>query len=547
VKPQINITMNLLPRPGILALGLAFACGNPGLAAAESKPIADVRFDGPYRQIESSMGDEWAPTWGRDDVLYTGNDDGTSFGGIPENTIAFGKLEGADPNNLRGTTVSGMEEYREHGGPAQWQDLETAEEGGVKFKFASDCHNARIRLIGSRNYGRTWKVLDRAAAGFPCSEHDAPHFIRPREQLSDALGVSDAYAYAAFADPHPENAGSYYIGRVDKTRLGQGRPDEWTFFGEHWTPSLSEAMSLAKDGLLGPDGMNWKTMNTYSVDGVLYMFITRCQYPWESTDPKRRHVWQNASIIKSIDGGKTWERPGREDYAKPMFPGKRFATPYFVWYGKDGAASVDNADKYVYAVANDGFFENGDNYILGRVLRSKLPKLSGADWSFYKGEAGNSGMAGGTEDGSWTPSSDRAKPILINPGRSSMTGMTYIPGLRRYVMVLWHYHRMNFMQAIKDKDLGTFIEFFEAPKPWGPWTKVKVFDTGKLGWYAPIIGQRFQKTVNSDTVSAVLYATGFTSKPEGGLDPTLYKLDYLPITLSTKALAHNDVAFVGAR
>ena len=44
----------------------------------------------------------------------------------------------------------------------------------------------------------------------------------------------------------------------------------------------------------------------------------------------------------------------------------------FVWYGKDGQGSVDNAGKYVYAVSNNGHFEDGDNYIIGRVLKTKL-------------------------------------------------------------------------------------------------------------------------------------------------------------------------------
>ena len=112
-----------------------------------------------------------------------------------------------------------------------------------------------------------------------------------------------------------------------------------------------------------------------------------------------------------------------------MFPGKRFGTAYFVWYGKDGAPTVDNADNYVYAVSNNGHFENGDDYVLGRVLCSKLGEISAADWSFYKG--GN-----GMQDSNWTSSMDAAKPILINPGHSSMTGMTYIEPLHRYVMVL---------------------------------------------------------------------------------------------------------------
>jgi hypothetical protein len=236
----------------------------------------------------------------------------------------------------------------------------------------------------------------------------------------------------------------------------------------------------------------------------------------------------------------TWVPGSEENLRNPMFRGQRFGAPYFVWYGKDGAASVDNADRYVYAVSNDGFFENGDDYVLGRVLRSKLSALSAADWSFYIG-------GDGMQDGSWSASLKRAVPILVSQGHSGMTGVTYIPALGRYVMVAWHYHAFNFAQAIERRDLGTVLEFLEAGKPWGPWHRIKVLDTGRLGWYTPIIGQRFQTEIGSGAVKAFFYATGFTSKPEGGLDLALYKLNYLPITLSTAPLEHKDPTFVGAR
>ena len=126
-------------------------------------------------------------------------------------------------------------------------------------------------------------------------------------------------------------------------------------------------------------------MNSYSVDGVIYhMFVTRCHYPWQSGDPKHRHIFRDSSIMKSTDNGRTWTRTGEENYSKPMFPGKPFGAPYFVWYGKDGAAGVDNADKYVYAVSNDGHFEGGDNYVLGRVLRTKLADLIGCRLVFLQ-------------------------------------------------------------------------------------------------------------------------------------------------------------------
>jgi Domain of unknown function (DUF4185) len=350
--------------------------------AQGAKPIVDVRFNADYSQITNSAGDEWAPTWADDDNLYTGNDDGSSFGGIPSRSVAFGKLVGDDPYRLQGSTVNNMGGYGETG--------------------------------------------------------------------------------------------------------------------------------------LGPDGANWKTMNSYCVHGVLYMMVTRCQYPEQSGDPHHRHVFKNSSIIKSTDKGKSWTKSAEENFRHPMFPGLAFGAPYFVWYGQDGKASVDNADKYVYAVANNGHFEDGDYYILGRVSRRKLPDLNGGDWEFY---AGGDGML----SGNWTRLIKNSKPILKNPLNCSMTGMTYIPALGRYVMVVWHYQTYNLRT-----DPRTLNLYYESPKPWGPWTKFKTIETGDLGWYVPIVSQKFQKQIDAHSVDCILFPTGNYQNSK------LYKLNFIPITLSTK-------------
>jgi hypothetical protein len=180
---------------------------------------------------------------------------------------------------------------------------------------------------------------------------------------------------------------------------------------------------------------------------------------------------------------------------------------------------VDQADKYVYAVANNGHFEDGDYYILGRVSKGRLPELNAADWQFY---AGGDGMA----DGSWVGDIGKAKPILQDPLNCSMTGMTYIAGLGRYVMVVWHYTTYNLRT-----DPRTINDYYEAPKPWGPWTKFKTINTEKLGWYVPIVGQKFQRQVDRNTVECILYPTGNYQ------DKSLYRLNYIPITLSTVPLA----------
>lgn len=362
--------------------------------AQKTKPIVDIRFDSNYLQISNSVGDEWAPTWGKDGHLYTGNDDGSNFGGPKNNNLAFGKLEGNDPYQLKGVTINPMNEYG--------------------------------------------------------------------------------------------------------------------FAGEK-----------------GPDSASWKTMNSYSVNGVLYMFVTRCLYPEQSGDTGNRHIFRSSSIIKSLDKGKTWTRSEVENYNNPMFPGKRFGAPYFVWYGKDGEGSVDNAGKYVYAVSNNGHFESGDNYIIGRVLKSKLADLNAGDWAFYSG-------GDGMEDKNWTVNMDDAVLILKDENNCSMTGMTYINGLKRYIMVVWHYTTYNLR-----KDPRTINDFYEAPHPWGPWTKFKTLDTGVLGWYVPIIGQKFQTIVNSNTVKCFLYPTGNYQ------NRALYKLNYIPVTLSTIPMSNPLSNYVG--
>jgi hypothetical protein len=535
-----------------LPLALSLAAFQPCHGQGDSNPIVDVQFDAPYSQVDSSFGDEWAPTWGRDDVLYTGSDDGSSFGGIAVSAISFGKLEGRKAG-LVGTTIDSMKSFREipYMGPesAAWQTLGTFRIDKSLYRFAR-CEepaepSGQWCLMTSADNGKSW---GRTGAGgnmlLPQDpEYDPPSFVALSKSMAAAVKRGDQeYAYVAAYLGVLGGEDGYVLSRAPLSELQGKNPIVWSVFqfDETWGKAIGRPFVFANHTFYGPDGGNWKTMNSYSVDGVLYMFITRCIYPSGSSDLKHRHIFQNASIIKSADGGKTWARGGEESYGKPMFPGQRFGAPYFVWYGKDGAGTADNADKYVYAVSNNGYFENGDDYVLARVLKSKLPDLAAADWSFYRG-------GDGLKEGAWTSSLEGAQPILANPGRSSMTGMTYIKALRRYVMVVWHYHRDNFEQGIKDQDLGTVLEFFEARKPWGPWNAVKTFDTGHLGWYAPIIGQRFQIAKDSSSVEVILYATGYYTKPEGGLDFTLYKLNYMPITLSTRPLEQKDPAFVGGR
>jgi lysophospholipase L1-like esterase len=187
----------------------------------------------------------------------------------------------------------------------------------------------------------------------------------------------------------------------------------------------------AMNAPVATDGRNWKSGGSIAIDGMLYMSIGMDRYVDAAYAGRQTRV--DSSIIKSDDHGLHWSRPMRENRRSPMFPGMRFATPFFIHFGKEyAAATVDNADRYVYATSNDGFWDNGDSYIMGRVARSRISALNAADWEFYTG-------ADGMRDSSWTHDMRQAAHIVDAPGQCGETGVTYLPALNRYVMTAWYY------------------------------------------------------------------------------------------------------------
>jgi hypothetical protein len=231
----------------------------------------------------------------------------------------------------------------------------------------------------------------------------------------------------------------------------------------------------------GPDGCTWKSAGTLSLDGVLYFSIARHKYGTKSGDPYKRQVASRASIIKSEDHGLTWTRRAEQNYADPMFPGGRFATPYFIHYGQDGSTQdVDGADRFVYAISNNGFWCNGDNYILGRVAKDRIGDLNANDWQFFTG-------GDGSVDENWSHNNPEAALIIDNPRKCGETGATYIPALGRYVLVAWYYPGDPNIET----DESHFI-FYESPKPWGPWTPVYEYTSRPHGWYCPRILSKWQ-------------------------------------------------------
>jgi len=297
------------------------------------------------------------------------------------------------------------------------------------------------------------------------------------------------------------------------------------------------------------DGCCWKAMGITSVDDVLYMSVGRHDYGGNNEDLLNRQTAQNASIIKSTDRGKTWTRPADINYQNPMFMGGKFGTPYFIHYGKAGQETVHNSDKYVYAVSNNGYWDNGDTMKLGRVLRSKIGELNAADWEYYKG-------GDGMDNAAWSKSindvmgwmTDNPGHILFAPGKCSMTGACYIEGLERYVMIQWYYtsgsgqnfgvsmslglpeyytsesgqnFRGSMNLGLPDPGHETVWDFYESPFPWGPWTKFHSHTWNPTGMYCPCIIPKF---CSSDGSKIAIFTNGnFQSTLKEGADCT-YRL-----------------------
>jgi hypothetical protein len=275
------------------------------------------------------------------------------------------------------------------------------------------------------------------------------------------------------------------------------------------------------------DGATWKVTGQECIDGVFYTFVVRNIYGNKSKDPLMRQTSFNASLIKSSDRGLTWTRRAKENYDSPMWPGTRFGGPCFIHYGKNGGqVTRDNADKYVYALSNNGFWNGGDDFILARVKRADVPKLNAADWTYF---TGGDGMA----DGSWTGDITKSKPVLCQPARLGWTSPAFVPALNRYLLVSW-YVTPTLKKWFEPGEVK--YEFYEAAHPWGPWTFVSSLSDRFLAkgqhMYGPNLCAKYQEK-RGDDVKVDLYTSGcpFQDKPNG-----LYKNWRIPLILKTTPL-----------
>ena len=180
----------------------------------------------------------------------------------------------------------------------------------------------------------------------------------------------------------------------------------------------------------------------------------------------------------------------------------------FVMYcGDDGTLGykapcnrTDNADAYVYLMANDGYWDSGNALYLARVPRAKLANLSAGDYQFYEGGDGRA-------DSSWG-AQPSATAVISNAGKLGEPSVQYIPALNRYLLLTFSYPQG--LAPGNSHAEHTLWLGYEAPHPWGPWTLVYSTEWMTEGYYNPIV---LNDTAYSGASPTIMFTGNFMSVP----------------------------------
>ena len=114
----------------------------------------------------------------------------------------------------------------------------------------------------------------------------------------------------------------------------------------------------------------------------------------------------------------------------------------------------------------------------------------------------------------------QASVILDAPGKLGMNGMVYLPEQQRYLMIGWYYPSGG--AKIKDAGRETMWDFYQSPKPWGPWTKLSSHRFSPQGYYSPQVCPKF---IREGGKSLFVFTAGDWN------NPAVYRLTVVPITL----------------
>lgn len=269
--------------------------------------------------------------------------------------------------------------------------------------------------------------------------------------------ADDGYVYAANGDGF---GFGWVIADMKVSRLVGAPPD---LYGEPipgaWGRRLGEIWSNE------PPHYNRKPTGLICVKGVLYLFYQNLK-DIRSDDPFTEAP--TASVSWSDDHGRTWQwNPGA-----PLFADYQFTTGFFL---DDGQCRQYARDEFVYVYGIDYNWRGTEDFRSTRLYLARVPEDAIPDrerWEFYAGRRLNGKPR-------WTADIAAKRPVLIDNadyhgyGGVSQGSVVFIPALRRYLYATWSW---------------TAWIFWEAPEPWGPWTRVGVKSWGEREWDAAYHG-----------------------------------------------------------
>ncbi|MDP8223201.1 MAG: hypothetical protein P9L99_07575 [Candidatus Lernaella stagnicola] len=203
----------------------------------------------------------------------------------------------------------------------------------------------------------------------------------------------------------------------------------------------------------GPEHWKYsrKPTGLVCVDGNLYMFYQNlANFLTEEPFGDAPH----GSISVTPDLGETWY----VDRSQPMFTDHVFTTGFFLDYGKCQQHAVD---EYTYVYGLDYNWRFAEDFDQTKLFLARVPSdsiLNREDWEFVAGFDGDAPI--------WSADIEDKVPVIEDDtlythdysgiGQGSVI---FLPELNRYL-----YSTRAVYEWI----------FYEAPQPWGPWTKITV-------------------------------------------------------------------------
>lgn len=172
------------------------------------------------------------------------------------------------------------------------------------------------------------------------------------------------------------------------------------------------------------------------VDGTLYMLV-------RNTD--------NAQLAWSEDYGRNWS------WADWKFKAG-FGCPTFLNFGKNYAVARDDY-VYIYSFDESSAYQIADQMVMARVPKNKIK-----EWRAYEYFAG----FGSDQSPKWTEDIRKRKAVFSNPGKCYRSGVSYNPGLKKYV---WS-QIIPLASSEEGPRFSGGLGLFEASEPWGPWETV---------------------------------------------------------------------------